>query len=107
MRIRRMFLFLLLGAPLAPPAWAEDPPEIAIAYLGGRFDPAEVAVPANVKVALRIENKSSVTMEWESGAMHREKVVAAAKIYIGPLRPGRYEFFDDFRPTIRGGMVIR
>jgi Cupredoxin-like domain len=49
-------------------------------------------------------------MEWESASLHREKVVPAGtstKIHFGPLRPGRYEFFDDFQPAIRGNVVVR
>ncbi|MDQ2744996.1 MAG: cupredoxin domain-containing protein [Chloroflexota bacterium] len=23
-------------------------------------------------------------------------------VYVGPLRPGRFEFFDDFNPRTRG-----
>src|SRR6185312_4920978 len=107
MRRSRVVLLLLLAATAAPPVWADEPPEITIAFLGDRFEPAEVPVPADVKVALRIENKSAVSMEWESTALHREKVVptgTTARVFIGPLRPGRYEFFDDFHPTIRGNV---
>jgi hypothetical protein len=110
MRLRYVMPFLLLTVGLVPAAWADDPPEIAMLFLGDRFDPAEVPVPANVKVGLRVENRSPAPMEWESVALHREKVIPAgttAKIYIGPLRPGRYEFFDDFHPTIRGNVVVR
>ena len=29
-------------------------------------------------------------------------------VYIGPLRPGRYEFFGDFHPdTARGHIVVK
>ena len=27
-------------------------------------------------------------------------------IYIGPLKPGRYEFFGDFNPTTARGHII-
>jgi Cupredoxin-like domain len=110
MRLLGVFLLLFFCAPLAPHAWADDPPAIAISFLGDRFDPAEVPVPANTKVALRVANKTAASMEWESGALHREKIVPAgttATIFIGPLRPGRYEFFDDFHPNIRGNVVVR
>ncbi len=107
---RAVLVLLLLSSPLASPVLADDPPDIPIAFLGDRFEPAEVPVPANVKVALRVENKSTVVMEWESYPLHREKVVAAGTvttIFIGPLRPGRYEFFDDFHPEVRGNVVVR
>ena len=34
--------------------------------------------------------------------LRREKVVAGGEqimVYIGPLKPGKYEFFGDFNPT--------
>ena len=31
----------------------------------------------------------------------------AVVVFIGPLRPGSYEFFDDFNPSARGHIVAR
>ena len=116
MRLRATLLLLvLLGTALTSiavtsTAWADDPPEFAVTFLGDRFEPADVVVPVDVKVALRIENKSTVAMEWESPTLHREKVVppgSTTRIYIGPLRAGSYEYFDDFHPQIRGHVVAR
>jgi hypothetical protein len=28
-------------------------------------------------------------------------------LFIGPLNPGRYEFFDDFNPKNRGVVVVK
>jgi len=28
-------------------------------------------------------------------------------VFVGPLQPGRYEFFDDFHPASRGVLVVR
>ncbi|MSP00513.1 MAG: cupredoxin domain-containing protein [Acetobacteraceae bacterium] len=106
----RLGLTLLLLLLTVPPAWADNPPEVTIAFVGDRVDPAEVPVPANVKVALKIENRSNVAMEWEGKPLHREKVVAAggkATVSIGPLKPGSYEFHDDFHPKVRGNLVVR
>jgi hypothetical protein len=53
---------------------------------------------------------SKSAAEFESQALRREKVIppgATATVYIGPLQPGRYEFFDDFRPTNRGFVVAK
>jgi Cupredoxin-like domain len=109
MRLRpSLLLLVLLGATQASAARAEDPPEIAVTFLGDRFEPTEISVPTAVKFALRVENKSTVSMEWESRALHREKIVpagASAKISVGPLAAGSYEFFDDFHPKIRGHLV--
>ena len=109
MRSLTAFLLIFLAA-IATPAVAADPPEVSVVFLGDRFEPAEVQVPANAKVALKIENRSSGAMEFESKSMHREKVVPAGgkvTVYIGPLTPGRYDFFDDFHPKIGGVVVAR
>ena len=100
-------LFLLLA--YAAPAFAEQP-AIAIAIRDHQFVPAQVAVPAGVKVELTIRNEQTTPAEFESPALHREKIVApgaAASIFVGPLTPGRYEFFDDFHPATRGVIVVQ
>ena len=114
MRSRLALLLMLLAAPtfgaLTFPAQAADPPEVTLAFLGDRFEPAVLTVPANTKVAVKIENRSAAAMEFESKTMHREKVVPAggkATVFIGPLTPGSYEFFDDFHPNIKGTVVAR
>ena len=97
---------LLLGTA---PALADTPP-VAIAVRDHQFVPAEVAIPAGVKVELKITNQQQSPAEFESPALHREKVVApgtAVSVYVGPLDAGRYEFFDDFHPATRGFLVAK
>jgi len=93
----------------AVPALAEGP-TITIAIRDNQFVPAEVPVPAGVKVELTIRNEQTTPAEFESTSLHREKVVpagAAASVFVGPLQPGRYDFFDDFHPATRGVIVVR
>jgi Cupredoxin-like domain len=43
-------------------------------------------------------------------SLNREKVVPAGQstvIYVGPLAPGTYAFFDDFHPSARGRLVAK
>jgi len=59
---------------------------------------------------LTIRNEQATPAEFESTSLHREKVVApgsSASVFVGPLQPGRYEFFDDFHPASRGVLVVR
>lgn len=93
----------------AAPAFAEQP-AVAIAVRDHQFVPAEVPVPAGVKVELTLRNEQATPFEFESTSLHREKVVApgaSATIFVGPLKPGRYEFFDDFHPATRGVIVVQ
>jgi hypothetical protein len=76
-----------------------------------RFTPTELELPAGQKITLTVKNLDPTAEEFESIELHREKVVAGGQeiiVYIGPLRPGRYEFFGDFNPqTARGTIVVK
>ena len=75
------------------------------------FEPAEFEVPADTKVKLQIKNEDATPEEFESSTLHREKVVPGGKeisIFIGPLKPGRYEFIGEFnRETARGAIIVK
>lgn len=107
---RRLLLILPILLAFASPSFAQEPPEVRLSFLGDRFEPAELTVPTGVKFVLRLDNKASASMEFESTTLRREKVVpagASATIFIGPLKPGSYEYYDDFHPKIRGMLVAR
>lgn len=76
-----------------------------------KFQPTEIEIPAGKKVALIVKNQDPTPEEFESVELRREKVVAGGDeitVYIGPLKPGRYEFFGDFNPaTARGHIVVK
>jgi heme/copper-type cytochrome/quinol oxidase subunit 2 len=98
---------LLLGA--ATPAFA-DTPQVAITIKGRQFVPSEVQIPAGVKVKLNVRNEDTTPDEFESTELHREQVVLPGQqitIFVGPLDPGRYEFFDDFHPQTRGHLIAK
>ena len=93
----------------AAPVFAQQAPTTIIVR-DHQFVPAEVAVAAGAKAELIIRNEQTTPAEFESKSLHREKVVApgaAASIFVGPLSPGRYEFFDDFHPATRGVVVVK
>jgi plastocyanin len=106
--MRAFALAVLLVLFAVFPASA-DPGPVTIAIRDHAFVPAEVKIPAGVKVELTIRNDQTVPAEFESASLHREKVVSpgsAISVYVGPLSPGRYEFFDDFHPATRGFVVV-
>lgn len=98
----------LLGIALAARA-AES--EVRLLIKDHRFTPAEVSVPAGQKLRLRVENQDATAEEFESYALNREKIVppgGTVVLFIGPLKPGRYEFFGDFHPqTARGWLIAQ
>jgi hypothetical protein len=73
------------------------------------FFPSLITIPANQKVKLIIENQDNTPEEFDSFSLNREKVIFAnqkATIFIGPLKPGEYDFFGEYNPHTARGMVI-
>jgi plastocyanin len=106
---RIAWILALLTFAAAAPASADDP-SFAIAFKNNQFVPSEVQIPAGIKVKLVVRNENSTTSEFESNQFHREKVVTPGSevtVFVGPLDPGSYEFFDDFHPQTRGHLVVR
>ena len=101
---------VLLALLLASPAAAADTQTASLTIRNRAFEPPELEVPAGQKIELHVRNADSAASEFESAELHREKVVPAGTevgVFIGPLRAGRYEFFDDFNPSARGHIVAR
>jgi hypothetical protein len=84
-------------------------PEVAITLHEHRFAPSEVVVPAGVKVKLVIDNQDSTPEEFESFSLNREKIVfpnSKGVVFVGPLKPGRYEFIGEFNRSTANGVLI-
>jgi hypothetical protein len=99
-------LFMLLS--LSGPVLAADP-EFAIQLQQHRFTPSEIRVPAGVKVKLVIDNQDASAEEFDSFALNREKIIfpnSKGIVFIGPLKPGRYEFIGEFNRSTASGVVI-
>jgi plastocyanin len=95
---------------LPPVAAAADEPATIITLRDHRFDPADVEIAAGAKVRLVVRNAGSESAEFESHSLHREKVVTGGgeiSLSVGPLKPGSYEFFDDFHPETRGHLIVK
>jgi hypothetical protein len=101
-------VIFLLGA-VAAPALADDP-SFSIVLKNNQFVPSEVPIPAGVKVKLVVRNDNQTASEFESTQFHREKLVTPGQeitVFVGPLDPGSYEFFDDLHPETRGHLVVK
>ncbi len=102
----------LMLAPLSaiPGAARAEEPAYALTIRDGKFEPSTLAVKAGVKFKLIVSNKGAKPAEFESAELNREKVVPAGSsvpVYIGPLSPGAYPFFDDFDQKNRGQIVAK
>jgi hypothetical protein len=94
----------------ASPSRAQQATEVQVTYSKGQFQPSEVRAPADRPIAIRIKNLDAKAMEFESKSLRVEKVVAANSegvINVRALKPGRYEFYDDFNEKARGALTVQ
>jgi hypothetical protein len=74
-----------------------------------KFNPQNIAVPANQKFKLIVENLDKTIEEFESSDLGKEKIISSNKkvaLIIGPLKPGTYKFFGDFHQKTAQGQII-
>jgi plastocyanin len=113
----RKMIFATLGAVAAAvallpgaPTQAQQATVVQVTYANNSFQPSEVRAPADTPIVVRIKNLDGKAMEFESRSLRVEKVVAAKSeglINVRPLKPGRYEFFDDFNDSMRGALTVQ
>ncbi len=73
------------------------------------FAPEQLELPQGQKVKLTIRNEGDLPAEFESYDLSREVIVpphGSVVVYVGPLQPGRYGFFNDFNPAMKGNVVV-
>jgi heme/copper-type cytochrome/quinol oxidase subunit 2 len=103
-------LFCAIAALTVSPSRAQQATEIRLTYSGGQFQPAQVSAPADKPITFRVKNADAKAMEFESKSLRVEKVVAAGTegvINVRALKPGRYEFYDDFNDKARGALIVQ
>ena len=100
---------VIAGASTA--AFAEGIKNFDLVIKDHKFIPQELEIPANQKVKVTIKNQDSTAAEFESHELRREKVIqgnSQAVVFVGPLAPGRYPFFDEFNEaTTKGAIVVK
>ncbi len=86
-----------------------DIPVYSLTIKDNRFHPAELEVPVDTKFKLEVFNQDDTAEEFESYHLNREKIVAGKgkiSLFIGPLEPGRYEYFGEFHPETAKGTIV-
>lgn len=99
----------LLLLSITGAAVAAGEPEFTLVIKNHRFAPAEITVPAGTKVKLIVDNQDPTPEEFESHALNREKVIPGntkAAIFVGPLKPGSYDFVGEFHEATAKGKLI-
>ena len=104
-------LFAAAAAGLAMhKARADDNVSIALTIKNHQFDPAETHAPAGKQIVFHVKNLNDIVSEFESSDLHFEKIVPAgteAVVYVHPLKPGRYNYYDDFHHATQGYLVVQ
>ena len=107
MYLRSLFAVLVTCVLNAAPAVAEETYLIVIRE--HRMNPTELSVPAGQKIKLLVDNQDATPEEFESFTLNREKIIPGntkATIFIGPLKPGTYEYFGEFHQSTAQGKII-
>ena len=105
---RPAFIAFAVVAALGGNALAQDP-TYTVVIRDHKFQPTEIEIPAGKKIALIVKNEDPTPEEFESNELRREKVIPGGQqvtVYIGPVKPGKYEFFGDFNPKTARGHII-
>jgi plastocyanin len=100
-------LLMILGAATLPTA--AEAQEINVTIRDHKFEPTELKVPANKRVTVYVNNEDATPEEFESNSLKVEKIIPGKSkglVRIGPLAPGRYDFFGDFHQDTAKGIVI-
>ena len=110
--MRKLILAALCAIAVLPisPSQAQQATELQLTYSKGQFQPSELSAPADKPLTLRVKNLDAKAMEFESKSLRVEKVVAANSegvINVRALKPGRYEFYDDFNEKARGALTVK
>jgi heme/copper-type cytochrome/quinol oxidase subunit 2 len=110
--MRKLSLAAICAIAMLPvsPSQAQQATEVQVSYSNGQFQPSELRAPADKPVTVRVKNLDAKAMEFESKSLRVEKVVAAKSegvINVRALKPGRYEFYDDFNEKARGALVVQ
>jgi hypothetical protein len=103
----RAALVLVTTALAGAAVWADEPPSLTLR--DHAFTPAELRVPAGERLRIDVINADPTPAEFESSDLHVEKIVTGGghiSVRVGPLRPGAYEFFDDYHPDQARGRII-
>ena len=88
---------------------ADDAVSLSLVLKNHQFDPAEVHAPPGKQIAIHVKNLNEIVSEFESSDLHFEKIVPVGSevtVYVHPLQPGRYNFYDDFHHATQGYLVV-
>ncbi len=108
--IRYVAFAVMLCVLVLTAARAAETVTVNISLKDHQFQPAEPHAPAGKPFVIVLKNLDAAPAEFESSALHVEKVVTAGgsiTMRIRPMQPGRYRFFNDFHQEMQGYLVVQ
>lgn len=90
-------------------SWAVAAPPLTLVVKNQAFEPAQLTIPAGQVVKIMVRNEDALPAEFESSDFNREKVIpgrSTVPVFVGPLDPGTYGFFNDFHPESKGTLIV-
>jgi hypothetical protein len=85
-----------------------DTPSFDLKILDDRLEPAELRIPANTAIDLKVTNGTAAAAEIESDDLRVEKVIPAgetATLRVRPAKPGQYKVVNEFKESVSGVIV--
>ena len=102
-------MLLICGILLGHAAQAVEPTTFTLSLKDHKFTPSELTIPANIRVRLVVKNLDATPAEFESDDFKAEKIIPAGGegvLLIGPLKPGSYEFHDEYHEDVSKSRLI-
>lgn len=90
---------LWLGLGWAADSHAQELPTFEVIAKDGRLFPERLEVPVGQRIKLVVRNQGKGPIEFENLNMRVEKVLApgaSSFVVLPKLKPGEYEFIDEF-----------
>lgn len=87
--------------------------EFTLTIKNHAFEPKELVVPAGKKIKIMVVNQDATPAEFESKSLNREKLIpgkSTGVVNVGPLKPGRYGFVEEYHETeaaAQGTIVVK
>ncbi len=106
---RHLVRLTLVWLALAAGTAHAELPTYTLVARDGRLTPAVLEVPAGVRFKIVIRNEGRDAIEFESLRLRKEKVLAPGAqsfVVIAPLKPGEYDYFDEFHPDTAKGRIV-
>ncbi|CAI3957355.1 MULTISPECIES: cupredoxin domain-containing protein [Commensalibacter] len=107
MKILWAILFLFVFLPISSFAASLQNYDVSIA--DGVFTPSSIEVSANQRIKITIKNTGKGPAEFENLSLRVEKVLGpgvTSFVVIHPLKPGKYQFIDEFHMNMQGFSII-